>query len=82
MRLRRRLKGQTNQSKNIVDSIVKAHALYKKLSIKAHPDRNPDNRDIAEELMQRITSNKNNYAQLLTLEQEVNEKLNNRTKHQ
>lgn len=63
------------QSKNVVDSIVKAHDLYKSLVIRVHPDRNPNNREVAEELMKLLTSNKHNYSQLINIEKQINEKL-------
>lgn len=63
------------QSINVVDSIVKAHDLYKQLVIKAHPDRNPNNKEVAEELMKLLTSNKHNYSQLIRIEKLINEKL-------
>lgn len=65
-----------DESKNVVDGMAKAKELYKELSIKTHPDRNPNNREIAEELMQRIVANRFNYSILLLLKKEVEEKLN------
>lgn len=59
----------------MVDSIVKARALYKKLSMKAHPDKNPHNRELAEALMAQINKNRHNYIELLRLQREVEEKL-------
>lgn len=50
-----------DESKNVVDGMVKARKLYKKLSVQAHPDRNLNRRDEAEEIMQRLTVNKHNY---------------------
>lgn len=64
-----------DESVNVVDSIVKARALYKTLSIKAHPDKNPGRREIAEILMAEITTNRHNYLELLRLQKEVEEKL-------
>lgn len=66
---------QDEQSINVVDSIVKAHDLYKTLVIKAHPDRNPEKREVAEELMKLLTTNKHNYSQLIKIEKLINEKL-------
>ena len=66
---------QDEQSINVVDSIVKAHNLYKRLVIKVHPDRHPNNREVAEELMKLLTSNKHNYSQLKKIEDLINEKL-------
>lgn len=66
---------KSDESVNVVDSIVKARALYKTLSIKAHPDKNPKNRELAESLMAQITKNHLNYTELLRLQREVQEKL-------
>jgi hypothetical protein len=55
--------------------MVLAKRLYKELSVKAHPDRNPNCQVEAEDLMQRIVANRFNYAELLALKQEVSEKL-------
>lgn len=66
---------KSDESVNVVDSIVKARELYKKLSIKAHPDKNPEKREMAELLMAQITSNRLNYTELLRLQNEVEEKL-------
>lgn len=64
-----------DESVNVVDGMVRARKLYKKLSIMAHPDKHPSNREMAEEIMQRITVNKHNYAVLLSLKSEIEEKL-------
>lgn len=66
----------SDESVNVVDSIAKAKRLYKSLSIKVHPDKHPDRREQAEDLMQRITANKRNYQILLELEREAKEILN------
>lgn len=63
------------QSINVVDSIVKAKALYKELVLRAHPDRNVEKRDIAEELTKMLTANKLNYKELKKIEVLINEKL-------
>ena len=60
---------------NVVDSIVKARKLYKELIIKAHPDRNPNNIELAKTLSQQITENRYNYAELKKLQQIINNKL-------
>lgn len=65
-----------DQSRNVVDSMVKARMLYRELSAKAHPDKNLDNREEAELLMQKVSANKHNYEALLQLEKEINKKLN------
>lgn len=60
---------------NVVDSIVKARKLYKELIIKAHPDRNPNNIELAKTLSQQITENKYNYAELKKIQHIINNKL-------
>jgi len=60
---------------NVVDSIVKARKLYKELIIKAHPDRNPNNIELAKTLSQQITENRYNYAELKKLQHIINNKL-------
>lgn len=66
---------KNDESVNVVDGMVKAQMLYKRLSILAHPDRNPEKRDMAEDLMSRITANRFNYSELLKLKVEAEEKL-------
>ena len=65
-----------SQNINVVDSIVKARALYKQLVIKAHPDKNPEKRELAEEITQQLTSNKRNYQELLRIKKIIEEQLN------
>lgn len=60
-----------DESANVVDGMVKAKSLYRKLCMMAHPDRNSGREAIAEELMKRIEANKHNYSELLRLEQEM-----------
>ena len=48
---------------NVVDSIVKARKLYKELIVKAHPDKNSCNLELAKKLSQQVTENKYNYAE-------------------
>lgn len=73
LKFRRTLK--KDESTNVVDGMVKARKLYKELCAIAHPDRNQDKSDIAEEIMKRIVANKHNYSALLDLQKEVREKL-------
>lgn len=70
---RRKTKG--DESTNVVDSMVKANRLYKELCIKAHPDKNGERIEIAEDLMIRIDANRYNYSALLLLKKEADEKL-------
>jgi len=62
---------------NLMDSIFLARELYKELSRKCHPDRfiNTPEYEIAEDLFQRISSNKRNYGQLKFLKEEAKNKL-------
>ena len=73
LKFRRTLK--IDESTNVVDGMVKARKLYKKLSLAVHPDRHPDRRKTAESLMRRVTSNKRNYSELLKLKTEIEKKL-------
>lgn len=73
VRFRRTLKG--DQSRNVVDGMVKARTLYKELSVKAHPDKNPNRRDVAEALMQEVVTNRHNYEALVRLKADIEEKL-------
>ena len=75
IRFFKRLKFKKNISKdessNVVNGIAKAKEIYKRLAIIAHPDRNQNHREEAEELMSRITANRYNYDALVRLEEEV-----------
>lgn len=73
LKFRRAIK--SDESSNVVDSMVKARILYKELRVVAHPDKHPSKRDIAEELMQQVTANKHNYSVLISLKKEIEEKL-------
>ena len=75
-RLRFRKSIKDDQSSNVVDSMVKARLLYRELSIKAHPDRNPSKEMEAAELMKKVSKNRYNYAALLLLEKEIHKMLN------
>ncbi len=66
---------KSNESVNVVDSMVKARRLYKELTIAAHPDKHPTQRMIAEDIMQRVTENKHNYSMLVALKAELEERL-------
>lgn len=76
-------KSDLNKSKdidmdNLMYSIHHSRELYKELSKNCHPDRfvNTLLQPIAEEIFQRISSNKRNYKQLLDLKEEAINKLN------
>ena len=74
-RLRFRKTIKTDQSANVVDSMVKARRLYKELSIKTHPDKNRKQQAIAEKLMKKVVENRYDYNGLLQLKAEIKEKL-------
>lgn len=73
LRFRKSLK--CDESVNVVDGMVKARQLYKRLSIAAHPDKNTENEELAEDFMARIVANRFNYVELLLIGKAVNEKL-------
>lgn len=73
IRLKKRFK--EDESRNVVDGMAKARRLYKGLAIKAHPDRNPHKRELAEELTARLANNKFNYMGLLELKKEIEKRL-------
>ena len=74
-RLKFRKTIKTDQSVNVVDSIVKARKLYKELCIKTHPDRHREQQAVAEELMKKVVANRFDYNGLLQLQDEIQEKL-------
>ena len=76
LRMKFRKTVKTDETQNVVDSMVRARKLYKELSLMAHPDKHPSKRDVAEDLMQRVTANKRNYSELISLKAEIAEKLN------
>lgn len=73
IRFRRELKA--DEGANVVAGMAKAHNLYKSLAKKAHPDRNPDKQELAQDIMSRLTKNKHNYNALTELQKEIDEKL-------
>ncbi|MCD8303836.1 MAG: hypothetical protein LUC86_03275 [Prevotellaceae bacterium] len=76
-RLRLRRKTRRDESANVVDGIVRARSLYKRLANSVHPDHyeNPDEKKLAEELMRRVNDNRFNYSELVKLEKEIKGKL-------
>lgn len=66
-----------DESKNIIDSMVKAKSLYKDMIIKAHPDRNKDKEELAKLLTEEIINNRYNYRELLKLKERVKKELEN-----
>ena len=74
-RIRFRKTIKTDQSTNVVDSMVKARKLYKELCIKTHPDKHHEQQAIAEELMKKVVASRFDYDGLLQLQTEIKEKL-------
>ena len=68
-------KNKTNESINIVNSIAKAKKLHKELILYAHPDRHPNNQELATRLSERINENRFNYSELLKLQDIINKEL-------
>ena len=68
-------KNKTNESINIVNSIAKAKKLHKELILYAHPDRHPNNQELATRSSERINENRFNYSELLKLQDIINKEL-------
>ena len=64
-----------SESLNIVESIANAKALHKELIRIAHPDKNPNNIEIAKELSELININRYNYKELLILKKRIEREL-------
>lgn len=64
-----------DEAYNVVESMAKAKQLYKELVKQAHPDKHPNNKDVAEELTAMINDNRFNYRELLKIKDVVNDKL-------
>lgn len=62
---------KSDQSKNVVDGIVKARRLYKELCVAVHPDKHPDDVVWANDVMSRIVSNRHNFMALLEIKDEI-----------
>ena len=74
-RIRFRKTIRRDESANVVNGITKARNLYKELIQKTNPDLHKEQKEIAEEMSQRINESKYNYEALLIIKQEVEEKL-------
>lgn len=61
-------KDLNDETFNIVESIVKSKNLYKKLIVLTHPDKHPQNINLATELSELVNKNRYNYRELLKLE--------------
>ena len=68
-------KSTLDESHNVIDSMVKAKSLYKELIIKAHPDRNRGNEELAKIITEEINNSRYNYRELLNLEKRIKEEL-------
>lgn len=55
--------------------MAKAKILYKELITKAHPDKNVQNIELAEELTRSINMNRYNYSKLLEIKKIIDQKL-------
>ena len=60
---------------NIVQSMSKAKVLYRELVKLTHPDRNPQKRELAEELTQQVNQARFYYHKLLVLQKQIEEQL-------
>lgn len=65
----------SNQSSNVVEGMAKARKLYKELCFRAHPDRHPEKRGIAESLFKRVKQSRYDYATLVSLKNEIEKDL-------
>lgn len=64
-----------HEEKNVVESIVMAKALYKKLIALAHPDKHPNKKEIAEDITMQINESRYNYKKLSQLESIIKKEL-------
>lgn len=70
-------KKRDNEELNVINSIANAKRLYKELIVKAHPDKHPNNIELAQFLTEEINNSRYNYNELVKLEKMIKEKLNN-----
>lgn len=66
---------QSHEELNIVNSIANAKQLYKELIVKAHPDKHPNNVELAQSLTESINENRYNYNELLKLKSIIENEL-------
>lgn len=64
-----------DESLNVVASIGKAKSIYKDLIIKAHPDKHPNQSELATTLTELINKNKYNYSELLKIKKRIETEL-------
>jgi curved DNA-binding protein CbpA len=55
--------------------MAKCKSLYKKLAILAHPDKNPNKSELAQEITMSLNENRYNYAKLKELEKRITKDL-------
>ena len=60
-----------DESLNVVTSISKAKALYKDLIVKAHPDKHPNQSELATTLTELINKNRYNYSELQKIKKRI-----------
>ncbi len=70
-----KIHSSNDEAYNVVKSMAKAKQLYKELIKQTHPDKHPNNKDVAEELTAMINDNRFNYRELLKIKDVVNDKL-------
>lgn len=63
------------ESINVVASIGKAKSLYKELIVKAHPDKHPNQLELATTLTELINKNRYNYSELLKIKNRIESEL-------
>lgn len=64
-----------DESLNVVASIGKAKSIYKDLIIKAHPDKHPNQSELATTLTELINKNRYNYSELLKIKKRIETEL-------
>lgn len=64
-----------DESLNVVASIGKAKSLYKELIVKAHPDKHPNQLELATTLTELINKNRYNYSELLKIKNRIESEL-------
>jgi hypothetical protein len=64
-----------DESLNVVASIGKAKSLYKDLIVKAHPDKLPNQSELATTLTELINKNRYNYSELLKIKNRIETEL-------
>ena len=68
-------KRNSREEENIVISMAKAKRTYKELIIKAHPDKNPNNIELAKNLSEKINKYRYNYNELMKLKLQIEKEL-------